>query len=133
MYYSESQKIKCISTDRIKIQTIKVRRQCFWSKTWEKLRGKLKFSLCVVTLCLTYLSCNLMIKLCLSIFICQNTQINHPKRIAEYYNKLYWLTIKLHNTTASIGFIKKALYALVTPKFAQIKKQFVNDEEKHRF
>ena len=58
----------------------------------------------------------------------ENTPLNFPKRIAEYYNKLYWLTIKLHNTAASIGFIKKALYAHVTPKFAQIKGQFVNAE-----
>ena len=29
------------------------------------------------------------------------------------------------------GFIKKALYAHVTPKFAQIKGQFVNNKEKH--
>ena len=48
----------------------------------------------------------------------ENTQINLPKRIAEYYNKLYWLTIKLHNTAASIGFIKKAFYAHAAPKFA---------------
>ena len=58
-----------------------------------------------------------------------NTQINLPKRITEYYNKL---TIKLHNTAASIGFIKKALCAHITPKFAQIKGQFVKDEEKHQ-
>ena len=61
-----------------------------------------------------------------------NTQINLPKRTTEYYNKLYWLTIKLHNTAASIGFIKKALCTHITPKFAQIKGQFVNDEEKHQ-
>ena len=58
-----------------------------------------------------------------------NTQINLPKRITEYYNKL---TIKLHNTAASIGFIKKALCAHITPKFGQIKGQFVKDEEKHQ-
>ena len=46
--------------------------------------------------------------------------------------KLYWLAIMLHNTAASIGFIKKALYAYVTLKFAQIKGQFVNNEEKHQ-
>ena len=62
----------------------------------------------------------------------ENTPINFPTRIVEYYNKLYWLTIKLHNTAGSIGFIKKELYAHVTPKFAQIKGQFVNNEEKHQ-
>ena len=60
-----------------------------------------------------------------------NTPIKFPTRITEYYNKLYWLTIKLHNTAASIGFIKKALYAHFSPTFAQIKGKLVNDEEKH--
>lgn len=51
----------------------------------------------------------------------KNTQVNHPKRIAEYYNKLYWLAMKLHNTAASIGFIKKALYTHVTVNLAKLK------------
>ena len=62
----------------------------------------------------------------------ENTQINLPKRVAEYCNKLYWLTINLNKTDASIGFLKKALYAHVTRKFSQIKGQFVTDEEKHQ-
>ena len=38
----------------------------------------------------------------------------------------------MHNTAASIGFIKKALLAYVTPKFAQIKGQFINNYEKYQ-
>ena len=62
----------------------------------------------------------------------ENIQINFLTWIAKYYNKLYWLTIKLHNTGTSIRFIKKVLYTHVAPKFVQIKGQFVNDEEKHQ-
>ena len=51
---------------------------------------------------------------------------------ARSTNKFYSLIIKLHNTAASIRFIKKALYAHVTPKFGQIKWQYLNDEEKHQ-
>ena len=51
----------------------------------------------------------------------ENNQTNFTKQIAKYYNKLYWLTFKSHNTADSIGFIKKALYAHVPPKFAQFK------------
>ena len=47
-------------------------------------------------------------------------------------NKFYSLIIKLHNTAASIRFIKKALFAHVIPKFRQIKWQYLNDGEKHR-
>ena len=61
-----------------------------------------------------------------------NIRINLSKRIVEYYSKLYWLTIKLHNTAARIGFKKEALYAHITPVFAQINEQSVNDEEKHQ-
>ena len=51
---------------------------------------------------------------------------------ARSTNKFYSLIIKLHNTAASIRFIKKALYTHVTPKFGQIKWQYLNDEEKHQ-
>ena len=61
----------------------------------------------------------------------ENTQINLLIWITEYY-KLSLLAKKLHNIAASIEFIKKALYPHVAPKFAQIKGQFVNDEEKHQ-
>ena len=51
----------------------------------------------------------------------KNTQVNLPKRIAEYCNKLYWLAMKLHNTAVSIGFTKKALYTHVTVNLAKVK------------
>ena len=41
---------------------------------------------------------------------------------------LFTFKIIYHTT----GFVKKALYANVTPKPAQIKEQFVDDEEKHQ-
>ena len=40
--------------------------------------------------------------------------------------------MKLHNTAASTGFIKKALYTHLAPKFAQIEGQFVNDKGKYQ-
>ena len=52
-----------------------------------------------------------------------------PKRIAELYNELFKLSIKLHQTSASIGFIKKSLHLDVTPKFAKIKGQFINKDD----
>ena len=36
------------------------------------------------------------------------------------------ITSKLHRTARSIGFIKKALHHEVTPKFAQVKGNFIN-------
>ena len=48
------------------------------------------------------------------------------------YNKLYSITSKLHKTTSSIGFIKKALHNNVIPKFSQIKEKFVNGHQKFR-
>ena len=58
--------------------------------------------------------------------------ITIPKRIADIYNKLYKETSKLHKTSASIGFIKKALYHQVCPKFAQIKAQYINKEDQEQ-
>ena len=51
----------------------------------------------------------------------ENNQTNLPKRIAECCYLIPLLTVKLHNTDASIRFIKQTLYAHVTPKFTQIK------------
>ena len=54
-----------------------------------------------------------------------------PKRIAVIYNKFHHLTSKLHKTSASIGFIKKTLFHRVTPKFAEIKGQFINQKDRY--
>ncbi len=55
-----------------------------------------------------------------------------PKRIAELCNNLFWLTVKLRKTAASIGFIKNCLYLHVTPKFAELRGQFTTKEEKYQ-
>ena len=41
-----------------------------------------------------------------------------PNRVADIYIKLKNITSKLHNTSASIPLIKKALFLDVIPKFA---------------
>ena len=43
------------------------------------------------------------------------------------YIKLKSITSKLHDTSASIAFIKKALFVDVITKFAIVKGQFVNE------
>ena len=43
-----------------------------------------------------------------------------PKRIAVIYKDLTNVTSKLHCTVGSIGFIKKALYHEIIPKFALV-------------
>ena len=48
-----------------------------------------------------------------------------PERIAKKVDKIYRLLLKMHNTASSIGFIKKCIHSRVTPKFAQIKEQFL--------
>ena len=54
-----------------------------------------------------------------------------PKKIAVFYNNLYWLSVKLHESSSSIGFIKKCLYLNVIPKFATLRGQFLNKNERH--
>ena len=49
-----------------------------------------------------------------------------PKHITELLKELKNITSKQHRTLGSIGFIKKALHHGVTPKFAQVKGNFVN-------
>ena len=49
-----------------------------------------------------------------------------PNRVADIYIKLKSITSKLHNTSASIASIKKALFVDVIPKFAIVKGQFIN-------
>ena len=60
-----------------------------------------------------------------------NYNIHLPERIANKYNKLYWLTIKLHKVSSSIGFIKKCLHLHITPTFAKVNGQFLHNEDKH--
>ena len=40
--------------------------------------------------------------------------------------------IKLHWTVESLGFIKKALHHEVTPKFLQVKRNFINVNDKYK-
>ena len=49
-----------------------------------------------------------------------------PKRVSKLYKELKNITSKLHRTSGSIVFIKKALHNKVTPKFAQVKGNFIN-------
>ena len=52
-----------------------------------------------------------------------------PNRVADIYIKLKSTTSKLHNTSASIAFIKKPLFVDVTPKFAIVKGQFISETD----
>ena len=52
-----------------------------------------------------------------------------PNRVADIYIKLKSITSKLNNTSVSIAFIKKALFADVIPKFAIVKGQFINERD----
>ena len=52
-----------------------------------------------------------------------------PNRVADIYIKSKSITSKLHNTSASIAFIKKALFVDVIPKFAMVKGQFINETD----
>ena len=52
-----------------------------------------------------------------------------PNRVADIYIKLKSITSKLQNTSASIVFIKKALFVDVIPKFAMVKVQFINETD----
>ena len=52
-----------------------------------------------------------------------------PNRVVDIYIKLKSITSKLLNTSASIAFIKKALFVDVIPKFAMVKVQFTNETD----
>ena len=54
-----------------------------------------------------------------------------PKRIAVFYSHLYWLSVKLHKSSSSTGFIKKCLYLNVIQKFSTLRGQFVNKKERN--
>ena len=62
---------------------------------------------------------------CFSLSIMANLSIVNilPNRVADIYIKLKSITSKLHNTSVSIAFIKKALFVDVTQKFAIVKGQ----------
>ena len=51
-------------------------------------------------------------------------------RVATYYNKLKKTISKLHKSSSSVAFIKKALHNNITPTFAKIKGQFLNTNTK---
>ena len=54
-----------------------------------------------------------------------------PKRIAVLYNDLYWLSVKLHKSSSSFGFIKKRLYLKVITKFSTLWGQFLSKNGRH--
>ena len=51
----------------------------------------------------------------------------HLKRIADIYIKVKNVTSKLHNTSASITFIKITLLVDVIPKLAVVEGQFIKE------
>ena len=55
--------------------------------------------------------------------------ILRQNRVADIYIKLKSITSKLHNMSASIAFIKKALFVDVIPKFATVKGPFINETD----
>ena len=54
-----------------------------------------------------------------------------PETTAVLYNNLYWLSMKLHKSSSSIGFVKKCLYLNVIPKFATLQGKFLSKNERH--
>ena len=50
-------------------------------------------------------------------------------RVADIYIRLKSISSKLHNTSASIAFIKKALFIDMIPKFVMVKGQFINETD----
>ena len=54
-----------------------------------------------------------------------------PETTAVLYNNLYWLSMKLHKSSSSIGFVKKCLYLNVIPKFATLRGKFLSRNERH--
>ena len=58
--------------------------------------------------------------------------LNLPRRIAVVYKDLRNVMSKLHRSVGSTGFIKKALFNEVTPKFAQVRGNFINKNDKYK-
>ena len=54
-----------------------------------------------------------------------------PETTVVLYNNLYWLSMKLHKSSSSIGFVKKCLYLNVIPKFATLRSKFLSRNERH--
>ena len=52
-----------------------------------------------------------------------------PNRVVDIYIKLKSITSKLLNTSASIAFIKMALFVDVIPKFEMVKGQCINETD----
>ena len=50
--------------------------------------------------------------------------------VADYSNKMKKILSKLHKSSSSTPFIKKALYQNVTPTFAKVKGKFLNGNVK---
>ena len=55
---------------------------------------------------------------------------NLLRRIADIYRKLRSTTSKLQKTVSGIAFTEHALHHHVTPKFADLKRQFLQTEDK---
>ena len=55
-----------------------------------------------------------------------------PKLVAKLYKEIKNITSKLHRTSRSIGFIKKALHNKVTPKFPEVKDDFINTNDRFK-
>ena len=52
-----------------------------------------------------------------------------PDRVAVHFIQLKRITSKMHKTSSSIAFIKKAIHNAVTPTFAKVKGQFINKKD----
>ena len=52
------------------------------------------------------------------------------KRVAANYNKIKRIISKLQKSSSSVGFIKKSLFNNITPTFAKVNGQFINDNTK---
>ena len=55
---------------------------------------------------------------------------NLLRQIADIYRKLRSTTSKLQKTASGIAFTEHALHHHVTPKFADLKRQFLQTEDK---
>ena len=53
-----------------------------------------------------------------------------PRPVTTDFNKLISITSKVQRRAPSIGFVKKALYLEVTPKFVLVKGQFKTEIDK---
>ena len=57
---------------------------------------------------------------------------NLPGCIAAIYKDLQNVMSKLHWSAGSIGFIKKALFNDITPKFVEVRGNFINKNDKYK-